>query len=100
MLLLAVLSQGESYGYELVTRLQVAGLTDLSAGTVYPVLTRLEREGEITSRLVASTSGPARKYYSPTDHGHAALAGAATAWQALAGTVNPLLAAAGLPKEL
>ena len=91
MLVLALLDQGESYGYELVVRLQRAGLTDLAAGSVYPVLTRLERDGEITSRLVPSSAGPARKYYLPTPAGAASLARSAAAWRDLAGTVEPLL---------
>ena len=100
MLLLAILSTGESYGYELVTRLQAAGLADIGAGTVYPVLTRLEREGTISSRLVASTSGPARKYYVLTTHGHQTLTLAADAWRGLANTVEPLLAGAVSSQEL
>jgi PadR family transcriptional regulator PadR len=99
MLVLAALSGGESYGYELVVRLQSAGLPDLGAGTVYPVLARLEREGEITSRLVPSRSGPARKYYTPTPSGRRGLADSARAWHALTATVEPLLAEAGLTEE-
>ncbi|MCB0911781.1 MAG: PadR family transcriptional regulator [Propionibacteriaceae bacterium] len=91
MLLLALLSREESYGYELVVRLQDAGLAGIAAGTVYPVLTRLERERLISSRLVPSRSGPARKYYRPTDAGSDALAESAAAWRALARTVEPLL---------
>ena len=70
MLVLALLTERESYGYA-VTRLHEAGLDDLSAGNLYPVLNRLERDGQISSRLVASTSGPARKYYLPTETGAA-----------------------------
>ncbi|QHT56559.1 PadR family transcriptional regulator [Cellulomonas sp. H30R-01] len=91
MLVLATLGRGESYGYELVTRLQDAGLTDLAAGTLYPVLNRLEREGRVSSRLVASSAGPARKYYVPTDAGTAELARAQRSWQRLAGTVARVL---------
>ena len=69
MLVLALLTERESYGYELVTRLHEGGLDDLSAGTLYPVLNRLERDGQISSRLVASSAGPARKYYVPTPTG-------------------------------
>src|SRR5438046_10032618 len=65
-LLLWLLAERESYGYELVQRLRAAGLSGISDGTVYPALSRLEREGRISSRLVASRSGPARKYYPPT----------------------------------
>ena len=90
-LLLWLLAERESYGYELVQRLRAAGLSGISEGTVYPALSRLEREGRITSRLVASRSGPARKYYRPTDGGYAALAEATADWLALAATVNGVL---------
>lgn len=94
MLVLALLTERESYGYELVTRLQEVGLTDITAGTVYPVLTRLEREGQVSSRLVASPSGPARKYYRPTPDGAAALTGAVRGWERLNRTVSTVLAPA------
>jgi PadR family transcriptional regulator, regulatory protein PadR len=95
MLVLAVLTERESYGYELVTRLQEAGLDDMSAGTVYPVLNRLERDGLVASRLVASSAGPARKYYVPTVDGATELTRVAQAWAALGRTAADLLARAG-----
>ena len=92
MLVLALLAERESYGYELVTRLHDAGLVGMTAGTVYPVLNRLEREGAVASRLVASPSGPARKYYRPTADGAAELADARSAWADLSRTVASVLA--------
>ena len=71
LLLLQLLAEKESYGYEVVQRLHATGLTDVLEGTVYPALSRLEREGRLSSRLVPSSSGPARKYYQPTAAGHA-----------------------------
>ncbi len=61
LLLLHVLAERESYGYEVVHRLREIGLSDIAAGTVYPALSRLEREQRLTARLVASSEGPARK---------------------------------------
>ena len=95
MLVLALLAEEESYGYELVTRLQSSGLPDVATGTVYPVLTRLEREGRLRSRLVASDAGPARKYYRPTPDGERLMAECRQAWDALAAVV-----ARTVPKEL
>lgn len=46
----------------MVQRLQAAGFTDVLEGSVYPALTRLRREGRVETRLMPSTSGPARKY--------------------------------------
>ena len=94
MLVLALLTERESYGYELVTRLHEGGLDDLSAGTLYPVLNRLERDGQIASRLVASSAGPARKYYLPTETGAQQLWSTARAWEQLAATVESMLARA------
>lgn len=67
------------------------GLDGIADGTVYPALARLEREGRVSTRLVASRSGPARKYYRPTAAGYAALASGAAGWRALAAVVTPAL---------
>jgi PadR family transcriptional regulator PadR len=93
LLLLRLLADRESYGYELVQRLHDVGLSGVNDGTVYPALARLEREGRIGGRLVASTSGPARKYYRPTSEGHAALQELTGSWLALADMVTPLVTA-------
>jgi len=99
MLVLHLLQVQESYGYELVTRLRDTGLTDLTTGTVYPVLGRLEREGLLTSRLAPSASGPARKYYRPTAAGTRALADAVAGWHALTDTVTAALATTPTPTQ-
>ena len=98
LLLLHLLAQKESYGYEVVQRLHALGLTGVLEGTVYPALSRLEREGRVSTRLVASRSGPARKYYRPTQPGYAALATGTASWTALAGLVTAQLAQA-VPDE-
>lgn len=90
-LLLKLLAERESYGYELVQRLRAAGLTGIADGTVYPALTRLERERRVAARLVASRSGPARKYYRPTEDGYAALSASVAAWNELAEIVTDVL---------
>ena len=81
LLILALLDERESYGYELVERLRALGLTELATGVVYPVLSRFERDELVDSRLVPSSSGPARKYYTITPSGRAARADAANKWQ-------------------
>ncbi|MEP7766243.1 PadR family transcriptional regulator, partial [Sanguibacter sp. 26GB23] len=91
-LILAALGRQETYGYELVTRLRDAGLADIAPGTVYPVLTRLERDGSLEAHLVASPSGPARKYYRPTAAGLTRLADGTSAWNALADIVQTMTA--------
>lgn len=91
LLLLHVLAERESYGYEVVHRLHEIGLSDIAAGTVYPALSRLEREQRLTARLVASNEGPARKYYRPTAAGYQTLAAGTTAWTVLAELVSEQL---------
>lgn len=91
LLLLHLLADRESYGYEVVQRLQEIGLESLNSGTVYPALSRLEREKRLTSRLVPSEEGPARKYYRPTPAGLQALADGTDRWNALVAIVNSQL---------
>jgi len=91
LLLLHLLAERESYGYEVVQRLQEVGLTDVLEGTVYPALARLEREGRVNARLVSSSSGPARKYYRPTRAGYQALAAGTETWNRHSATVNAVL---------
>ena len=98
LLLLHLLAQSESYGYEVVQRLHAIGLTGILEGTVYPALTRLEREGRLTTGLVPSHAGPARKYYLPTKAGYDALAAGTSSWTALAEIVTSQLGAP-LPTE-
>ncbi len=91
MLLLRVLAEHEDYGYSVVTRLQALGFDDLAEGTVYPALTRLESKGFLSSRLVPSGSGPARKYYRPTAEGELELARATESWHELRSNVDRVM---------
>ena len=70
---LSVIAEGETYGYEILTRLGENGFENLLEGTLYPVLTRLESKKLISCRREKSPFGPVRKYYSVTDEGKAAL---------------------------
>jgi PadR family transcriptional regulator PadR len=95
LLLLRLLAAREDYGYSLVLRLQEHGFAELAEGTVYPALTRLESQGLLEARLVRSTSGPARKYYRPTEAGLAELARAGRAWRDLAAAVARVVGGGG-----
>lgn len=91
LLLLQLLAEQESYGYEVVQRLHEIGMADILEGTVYPALARLEREGRLSARLVSSNAGPARKYYRPTPAGYEALATGTANWLTLADVVGSVL---------
>src|SRR4051812_9765361 len=79
---LAVISRGETYGYEILSTLEGAGFDSVGDASVYGTLRRLEQAGHLESRLAASDSGPARKYYSVTPSGAEQLrAGTETWWR-------------------
>ncbi len=66
---LSMIAEGETYGYQLLTDITDRGFPDLSEGTLYPILTRLEKNGLIQCRRAKSALGPYRKYYSITPAG-------------------------------
>lgn len=66
---LGIIAKGETYGYEILSRLEESGFENLMEGTLYPVLTRLEKKGLISCRKSKSPYGPIRKYYSITEAG-------------------------------
>ena len=78
--MLAVIARGETYGYEILSTLESAGFDGVGDASVYGTLRRLEQAGHLESRLVASDSGPARKYYSVTPSGPSSCKPAPTAW--------------------
>jgi PadR family transcriptional regulator PadR len=51
------------YGYDIVRRLREIDALVVGEGTVYPILSRLRREGFLDTSLEESAEGPARKYY-------------------------------------
>lgn len=70
---LAMLAKQERYGFELVRALgEVDGLVT-SEGTIYPLLSRLKKEGHVTTTWRESQEGPPRKYYATTPQGEAVL---------------------------
>lgn len=91
MCLLSVISEEPSYGYEMVRKLTARGLDLVSEGAIYPVLSRLQRNGLIEGYLVASPEGPARKYYRIEKQGTVALEEWSRAWRDLAKGVENVL---------
>ena len=66
---LTIIARGETYGYEILTELTESGFEGLMEGTLYPILTRLEKKGLISCRKEKSPFGPIRKYFSVTKTG-------------------------------
>lgn len=69
LLILTALQKRDRYGYELVKTLAAVPGVDVAEGSIYPLMSRLKKQGFVETRLVESESGPARKYYSLTTNG-------------------------------
>ena len=87
---LAVIARGESYGNEILSTLERAGLDGVGDASVYGTLRRLEQAGHLTSRLEASDSGPARKYYAVTPVGREQLRAGTETWTRISGALEGL----------
>lgn len=86
------MDEGPAYGYEMTKRLRDRGLTLVGEGSIYPLLGRLEREGLVHTYRGASTGGPPRKYYRPSDAGRVALALGISEWRAARDAIDAVLA--------
>jgi PadR family transcriptional regulator PadR len=96
MCLLAIISEEPSYGYEMVNKLAARGLDLVSEGTIYPVLSRLQKNGLVEGYLIESSGGPARKYYRVTPRGTETMASWQAGWRELAeGVENVMRGAKG-----
>ncbi len=88
---LALLVDEERYGFDIVRTLgEVDGMVT-GEGTLYPLLSRLKKEGYVTTRWRESDAGPPRKYYKITPGGHTALVGFTSQWRAFRDAVDDLL---------
>ena len=91
-MVLSILVGGRTYGYQLQTSLRDASrnLVQISAGTLYPLLHRLEADELIRSEWDEST-GRRRKWYELTRAGRQRLASQARQWEAYVTCVRSLL---------
>ena len=65
--MLSILNQRDCYGYEVSD--DISKHIDIAAGTVYPILRKLKRNGLVTTYLSEESGGPPRKYYKLTKLG-------------------------------
>ena len=72
-ILLLMLRQWSSYGYELMEKMSTFGLAAMNPGTFYRTLRQMEKDGMVSSSWDTSEGGPARRMYSITDAGEAYL---------------------------
>lgn len=92
MILLCLIAQKETYGYELLTQLNEHGAGVLGyarEGTIYPILYRLQEQGLVQSRLAkAEANGGTKKYYSLTPKGKETLRELVAFWEDYAQCVD------------
>lgn len=93
LIVLHLLAPGEAYGYEIVSKLaaETNGALEVTDGTLYPVLYRLERAGCVSVRWETPQRGVPRKYYRLTDTGRAELAALTLEWTTFARAMAKLL---------
>lgn len=88
---LAVLAKGERYTFDLVKALAAIDGMVTSEGTLYPLLTRLRKEGLVQSSWQESPKGPPRRYYRLTRKGERSLADFVQEWRRFKSSVDELI---------
>ena len=98
-IVLAILAEGDSYGYAILRRVRElsGGRMEWTDGMLYPVLHRLERLGHVEARWEVATNGRRRKYYRITSRGRAQLADERRQWQAVDTTLRGIWRVLALP---
>jgi PadR family transcriptional regulator PadR len=86
---LALLSRGDAYGYEIASRL--AKGIEMGEGTVYPLMRRMQADGLVETYLAESSAGPPRKYYKLTAAGRASFTAQKAEWSQFSLAVNDIL---------
>lgn len=89
--ILALLSNKEMYGFEIISNLRKQPELAISSGTIYPLLSRLKKASLIDSIWRESPVGPPRKYYRLTQKGHTELNNMSHAWFSVSNNLNELL---------
>jgi PadR family transcriptional regulator PadR len=92
---LALVRDQPRYGFDLARTLGEADGLITSEGTIYPLLSRLRRDGLVTTTWNESPSGPPRRYYELTGAGHQALELFTSEWDRFTTAVDHLLTQGG-----
>jgi DNA-binding PadR family transcriptional regulator len=99
-IVLAILAEGDSYGYAIIQRVRELskGRIEWTDGMLYPVLHRLERLGHVKAQWKTAESGRRRKYYRITAQGRGQLEQEREQWQAVDATLHRIWQAFALPQ--
>ena len=91
LVVLACLREGRVYGLEILRGLEEQSDLAVTAGTLYPLLARLKRDGFLRSEWVDGDAGHPRKYYRLTQSGRRRLQEMTETWAKFSATLNELL---------
>ena len=89
--ILKIVSSHETYGYKICERLTVYGFQEISEGSVYPILIRLEKKKLLYSKMINSPLGPMRKYYYLTEEGINELKNFVSSWNKIKKNIDNVL---------
>jgi PadR family transcriptional regulator, regulatory protein PadR len=87
---LQLIDAEETYGYAITRRLNELGFADVTEGTVYTILLRLEKRGLVDVSKQSSELGPPRKFYALNDAGRHGLATFWAKWNYLSTRIEEL----------
>jgi len=89
-LVLAILNEGESYGYAILKRIDElsGGEMEWTDGMLYPLLHRLDRLGYVEGRWDSPEGGRRRRYYGITAGGRSALSEHRRQWEVVSGALQ------------
>ena len=93
LIILSLLSRRAMYGYEIVTTVkeETDGVFEWKAGSLYPSLHKLEKDGMIRGQWEGEPDSRQRKYYHLTEAGRAALAEKEESWSQLCRAINQIM---------
>ncbi len=93
--ILALLAERADHGYNLMARIKAGTGQDLSDGSLYPALARLEAAGKIEGRWMTPEGGRKRKVFHLTTKGREHLERARSQWGSFADRMTMILGLGG-----
>jgi len=87
MCILSIIAEEKVYPSDIIAKLKGVELI-VKEGTLYPLLSRLKKDGLLEYEFIESTQGPPRKYFNITERGRQFLNGLLANWQELINSVN------------
>ena len=88
--ILNIIGRSRVHGYEIARQLREIDALVVSEGTIYPILSRLKRDGLVRTTLEESSEGPARKCYELTRRGEQLLSEMNGYWDVLTRGIHNL----------